>query len=257
MRSLTFLVFAYKKVELTTACLDSIFQFEPNSQVLFLDNGSQDGSYEFFVNRYASHKNFTHFCLEENLGHAGGLNFLLKKYIEMKQLPDIFVVMDNDAKLIGSVSDKLHNIFSDSQIGVVGKSGYFFIPNTDGFKLFSANRTLNNRTEVDAIATYFSAFRRETLSYGLIDKIFEKFLYGGDDFDLCFNIKLNGYKIIFDPDFPVTHVQRGSSSLLGNNFIEENIVKTNAVLDKKWRPYYPQILEYERNREKVTTYIHV
>ncbi|MGH7246109.1 MAG: glycosyltransferase family 2 protein [Candidatus Levyibacteriota bacterium] len=254
-KSLCFLVFAYKKVDLTTACIDSIYRYEPDAQVLFLDNGSQDGSYETIVKRYASFSAFTHYVLEKNLGHAGGLNFLLKKYLSMPSLSDIFVVMDNDAELLGSVSQKVENLFSSNKIGVIGKTGYFFIPDKSGFRLEALDKASDPPTTVDTIATYFAAFRREVLHAGLIDKAFEEYLYGGDDFDLCLKIKQDGWDILFDPSFPIEHVRRGSSSLLGNDFVEEQIVKTNALLDEKWRKYYPQVLEIEKNKQRVLSYL--
>ncbi|HEX8965716.1 MAG TPA: glycosyltransferase [Patescibacteria group bacterium] len=254
-RTLCFLVPAYKRVELTILCLESIYKYEPGSIVIFFDDGSGDNSYEIVVKKFSHQRRFYAYRVKKNIGTAGGLNFLLEKYLSLENAGEIFIVMDNDAQLKGKISEALFKYFENPKIGVVGKTGFFIVPEKKGFTLLSLHNPFDMPTEVDTIATYFSAFRKETLQYGLADKKFESYIYGGGDFDLCLNIKLHGYTVIYDPRFPVKHLKRGSSSLFGNDVINKQIDETNIELDKKWRKFYPQILEIEKNRERVKQYL--
>lgn len=254
-RTLSFLVPAYKRVELTISCLESIYKYEPGSIVIFFDDGSADHSYELIVKKFSHYRRFYAYKVDKNIGTAGGLNFLLEKYLLLENTGDIFVVMDNDAKLTGKISDALFNYFENPKIGAIGKTGFFIIPEKKNFTLISLHNQYDIPTGVDTIATYFSAFRKEVLQYGLADKRFESYIYGGGDFDLCLNIKLHGYSIWYDPHFPVEHVKRGSSSLFGNDVINKQIEETNAELDKKWREFYPKVLEIKRNKEGVKKYL--
>lgn len=61
------------------SCLDSVLQQTYSDfEVIILDNGSSDGSYEFLKANYGNVSNVKIIHIEKNLGFAGGNNYALK-----------------------------------------------------------------------------------------------------------------------------------------------------------------------------------
>jgi GT2 family glycosyltransferase len=229
----------FNKVEFTVKCIDSVFRHEPESEVIFLDNGSEDGTFEILQSCYKDQPAFHYFRSVVNIGTAAGMNYLLKRYISMDLPSNFFVFIDNDAELLENISEKLDDIFIDDRIGIVGQSGYIF---DSDFNFFN----VHCKTSVDAVATYFAAFHKDIAAKThLIDEIFETHLYGGGDFDLCLSAKILGYKVISAPMLPVSHYGRASSSLLGEK-LEKDIRETNELFIKKWSRH-TNLLEVDKD----------
>jgi len=225
----SFLVLGFKALDYTIDCITSIFRFEPDADVFFLDNGSDDGSADIIINQFKNNPLFKGYKSSRNLGVAGGRNYLLDKYLIEATTSQICIFIDNDARLDNEVSTRLDTILSDKQIGFVGQLGYVIDPH---FNYIPINDTAR---EVDLIAGYFSAFRRDLLlEIGTLDKVFETHFYGGEDFDFCLRAKAAGYKIIVDPVLPISHHGRASSSFFGDE-LENYINETNVLLFQRWK----------------------
>jgi GT2 family glycosyltransferase len=104
--------------------------------------------------------------------------------------------------------------------------------------------------DVDVIAGYFAAFRRDLLlEIGALDKVFEAYSYGGEDFDFCLKAKAAGYKVIVDPILPVFHHGRVSSNFLGKK-LENYINETDVMLFQKWKNF-KHLFEMNKNPDTI------
>ncbi len=242
-KKIGFMILGYKQIKCTIACIDSVLEHEPNSEVFFLENGSQDGSLQQLQDRYQAEPSFHLFTSPYNRGIAAGRNLLRSELLQSNFAPQTIILLDNDACLGESVSAQLQSLFVDKAVGAIGPTGYLFDADFTFFQVEAP-------AEVDALAAYFLAIRLDAfLAAGPFDRIFEKFLYGGEDVDFCLSIKKAGYKVLSLPSLPIVHRGRASSALLGEAFEEHNAA-TNKLFIDKWKSDR-RVLEVDLNSYKV------
>jgi len=115
-------------------CFDSLLaQTYQNFKIIFVDNGSTDGSADFVRENYPETEIIR---LEKNTGFAKGYNIGMKKAFEDKNVEDV-IVLNNDTKLhekfienmincsqacsdAGSVQSKVLNFFESDKIDCAG-----------------------------------------------------------------------------------------------------------------------------------------
>jgi len=200
---LYFLILGYNCVNHSIACLESIIEHEQEPEILFLDNGSSDHTYDILKNKFKGYEKIKNFYSPKNLGVSAGRNFLLTK---VKDKDSYLIFIDNDTILLDQVSHKVIIGLNNQIVGVYGKTGIFFSDNLDPFV------TKEIRQEVDAVTGYFLASRYRILQQvGFFDN---NYFFYEDDFDLCLKIKENNYKIMSDDTIPVLHKEHISSSTL-------------------------------------------
>jgi O-antigen biosynthesis protein len=227
------------------ACLASIFKSNKDKykiEIFVIDNNSIDGSSSFLRNKYPS---INFIDNDSNLGFSKANNIALKKvqgeYILILN-PDTILEEETFDKLInfckenkdvGAISSKL--IQANGKLDLACKRSFpslsVALPRIIGLsKLFPKSKIFgkynltyldeNKTYEVDAICGAFMFIPKYILDkVGFFDE--DYFMYG-EDLDLCFRIKKNGYKIFYFPEVKTVHLKGESTRKSGlayvNNF---------------------------------------
>jgi len=210
------IVVNYNGLRFVRNCLESVLATDyPNFEVLFVDNGSTDGSVEQVNRLFGSDKRLKVLQNSRNLGFSEGNNIGFRsargKYVVFLNqdtvvhptwLKEIVYVMESD-RSIGAAQCKLYTedrIHLDSSGDVVDESGLALCI---GFGELDAG-------QYDCIRQIFSArgaamiVRSEVFKeVGLFDRDFFAIL---EDVDLCWRIRLRGYGVVFAPKSVVYHV---------------------------------------------------
>lgn len=192
---------SYNGKDLSVKLLDSLKNLEYNNfEIILVDNGSSDGTYEYVKKRYPYVKSMK---IRENKGFTGGINTGIKqakgKYI---------VVMNNDMVVLPDWLSELVKVAeSDKNIGIVGSTftaediDFVRLGYIESNKIFLNFKPLDipkNRIEeipeVVNVDNTFGLTRREVFEkIGLFD---EKYFIYWEEIDLCYRAKKIGYKIV-------------------------------------------------------------
>lgn len=214
-------------------CFDSLQkQEDKNFSVIFVDNGSQDGSVELILQNYS---NVTIISLKENTGFAYANNIGIQYALFHRNIHNI-ITLNNDTKLdeqyvasmydalkrrngekIGAIQPRLYNYYQKNIIDSVGVLTSFE---------FSAHNRGRNTEDV-------GQFDREEYVFGpsasaslyTRDMLLDTQLSPGEyfdnayfayyeDVDLAWRLHLAGYKTLFVPQATVYHVH----SATGKNY---------------------------------------
>ena len=209
-------------------CLESVFsQTYKNFDLYFIDNGSKDKSIDLVKNNFPQIKIIK---LTYNSGFSRGNNIGIKKAFQDKEVKYI-VFLNNDTivnqnwlaelvkaaekdKRIGMVGSKV--LFPNSKIHTVGLSleknlhgnrngGISIGFNSDG-NIFNRELAIFAPPGVSALYK-----KRVIKKIGLFD---EDFFCYGEDLDLGFRARLNGWKCIYNPESKLIHLhsQTGGTS---------------------------------------------
>jgi len=207
-------------------CLRSVYATEyPYFEVVLVDNASKDGSLEYVTKSFPQTRIVAN---STNLGYAEGNNIAMRKargqYIALLNY-DTKVSsnwLENSIKVLRSqhavavVACKL--LWSDDPRKIDGAGGVadvYGFPNERG-RVFGSLET--DRGQYDEVSEVFYAsgsamiISKDALhEVGFFDPRF--FMYF-EDMDLCWRLRLRGYKVLFVPKSIVYH-RRGLRVLLG------------------------------------------
>lgn len=224
----------YNVKDLVDNCIASIYKANENKyniEIFFVDNNSIDGSSENISSKYPQVKIINN---DKNIGFSKANNQALRKadgkYILILN-PDTVLEEGTFEKLIsfteknndtGAVTSKL--ILANGKLDSACRRSFptpsVAIPRILGLsKLFPKNKVLgkynltyldeNETSEVDAVCGAFMFIPKKVLDKaGLFDE--DYFMYG-EDLDLCFRIKKNGYKIFYFPEVTTIHFKGEST----------------------------------------------
>lgn len=201
----------------TTECLNSLKGITyPNYTVLLVDNGSTDGSVEYFREQYPTLPLIEN---KANLGYAGGNNAGIE--IAIGELADYILLLNNDTIVDPGFLDELVTVAESSDsIGIVGPMVYYYdnpgLINSAGSKmnwLLSLGNNIGLGTidcgqyhdvrEVDAVTGCALLIKAGVVEQ--IGPLDSRFFILLEDIDWCLRAKKHGYKIMFCPDAIVYH----------------------------------------------------
>ena len=204
-------------------CLDSVFETDyPNFEVLFVDNASTDGSFEFVRGKYSVKKNLRMIRNEKNVGFAEGNN------VGMKSAKGEFIaLLNSDTRVVSGWLQELAKVIQFPQAGAV-QSKLLLMDSPDlldcagglldyyGYHLERGRGEKSSKYNKTAEIFYAKGagvlFKREVLEkIGLFDR--DIFMYF-DETDLCWRIRLKGYKVFFAPASIVYHASGLTASKL-------------------------------------------
>ena len=206
----------------------------PESEVIVVDNGSQDGSAEFVDQHFPQVRVLS---LERNLGFGGGSNtgFEAARH-------DIVVLLNNDMRVERNFLQPLLDGFTDSKTFAVSCQIFFSDPEklreesglTEGWWQQGALR-VRHRLE-PGIRELYPCFyggggscafdRRKFLELAGFDELLKPFYL--EDTDLGYLAWKRGWKVLYQPASAVFHEHRGT---IGRHFSDAYI---RTVLQKNF-----------------------
>ena len=214
---------------LTAECLESLMEIDYcNYKILLVDNGSTDGSQEYFRDRYPEIELVEN---GENLGFAEGSNVGVRRAMDCQA--DYVLLLNNDVeadpRLVGQVHDAIvHSGEGDFyacrmmdfyQRDLVDGAG-------DGFpkkgKSFRIGHGVKFGPPFDQSRRVFGACAGAGLyKRGLFEEVGlfdEDFFAYHEDVDWNFRANLMGYRCFYIPEAVVYHVGSGATGGLYNDF---------------------------------------
>jgi GT2 family glycosyltransferase len=234
MYDVSIVIVNYNVRDLVDNCISSIYSANNKNhkiEIFFVDNNSIDGSVKYIKEKYPEVKAISN---DRNIGFSKANNIALKqasgKYILILN-PDTVLEEGTFSKMIdfceqnkdtGAVTSKL--ILSNGKLDSACKRSFptfpVALPRIFGLsKLFPKSKIFgkynltyldeNKTYEVDSICGAFMFIPKEILDItGFFDE--DYFMYG-EDLDLCFKIKKNGFKVYYYPEVTTIHYKGEST----------------------------------------------
>jgi GT2 family glycosyltransferase len=271
MIDLSVIIVSFNTKEITRQCLQSLQESlskakNTTSEVIVIDNASQDGSQEM-LKEFQIKTIFK----DTNLGFGGANNVALKQaqgefvlYLNSDVIHkdvnyDELLAYFRSQKDLGALTVKV--LLKGKDIDPASHRGFptpwrsityyakleklfWNVPVLN--KIFGgyhlAGNDLSKEHEVEAITGAYFLSRREILNK--LSGFDEDFFMYGEDLDLAFRIKELGYRIMYYPKFVVDHLKYSSGIKTDNPEIRKNIRKHfyEAMLifyRKHYRNKYP------------------
>ena len=220
-------------------CLDSVIKSNyPNLEIIFVDNGSTDGSATFIAKNYPKIKIIKN---NRNLGFSEGFNTGIRaakgKYIALLSndmtvdpnwLNSIIKIMEKDKK-IGLAGFKRLLLGTKNIIDGIGGNIYLCgRVKPVGAREIDEGQYDVVKEDLDYIGGAMVLSREALKKAGLFDP--NLFIFS-EDIDLCYRIRKQGYKIVYIPQAIIYH-------------------KGEATINKLDREH-PGYLEYMANRSRI------
>lgn len=200
-------------------CLSSLIQQTYSDiEIIFVDNGSCDGSVEFVKSKYPGVIIVHH---DKNLGFAMGVNSGIMvsngKYIatinndaqaDKKWIAGLVSVMESNANT-GCCASKMLNYYERDKID---SAGIVIYQNGNAYDRGAREKDIgqyDSQEEVFGACAGAALYRKEMLDeIGLFDKGYFAYF---EDVDLSFRMHLFGWKCIYVPDAVVYHMHSATS----------------------------------------------
>ncbi len=203
-------------------CLESVFNTNyENFEVIFVDNASTDGSVALVKKKFAAKKELRVIQNEENLGFSEGNNVGIRN-----ARGEYVVLLNNDTKVDPDWIGELVKAIQPSEIGAA-QCKILLLNNpklmdcAGGFVDYYGyhHYEIGYKEEAEKYNSVYEIFyakgagmmiKKNVLrNAGLFDP--EIFMYY-DETDLCWRIRLNGFKVIFVPKSLVYHLGGATAS---------------------------------------------
>ena len=228
----------YNGLRFMKDCLNSLAkQTYKDYKLLIVDNGSSDGSKEYF-----KENNIDFIDLDTNLGFAGGCNEALK-LVDTKYV----ILLNNDTEVFSDYVEKLvqaikkdEKIFSVSPLMINAHKKDIVDDAGDGLCLLGfayqigVGEKIINYTKSKEVFTACAGaaiYRMDILrEIGFFDEMHFAYL---EDIDLGFRARLKGYKNIFCPSAKVYHLGSATSGSKYNSFKVKLAARNNIYLHYK------------------------
>lgn len=212
---ISLIVLNYNGAGILSDCLSSILQNDyENFEVILVDNGSQDRSMDEAQRQFGHDQRMRFLRIKPNLNYTGGMNVGLKE-----ASGEWVVLLGNDTQLESDFLTELASGLRDKDIGAAAPKIFItgrpnILENTGGLLDTFGFAKMRGRAEQDRQQydtdnhIFFASgaapiYRRDILlEVGFLDR---KFMTHSEDVDLCWRIRLRGYKIIFLPRARLWH----------------------------------------------------
>ncbi len=212
---ISFIVVNWNGKKTIAECLDSILsQTYPNSEIIFIDNFSSDGSLELVKEKYTIDKLL---ALDRNYGYAKanniGFEHVRGEYLALVNndailSPDwlekaIAVFQSGHYKNVGSVATKNIDYYQRNLIDTAGVEFLGFGAGWDYKNLPIDSKEVNQRKEVFGACATAALYKKSIIDkVGLFDPNY--FIYF-EDTELSFRLRLFGYTCVYEPEAVCYH----------------------------------------------------
>jgi GT2 family glycosyltransferase len=259
----TIIILTYNGLSFTKQCISSILQYtKGNFELIFIDNGSTDGSVEFLT----SVPNAKVVKNSENRGFSGGCNQGISK-----ARGENIILLNNDTVVSeGWLERLLYWLNSNGDIGIVGPKSNFIseqqrimpVPykSIDQMEKFAAEWAENHPKQgylADQLSGMCMIFKKTlTDTIGGFD---ERFFPGYfEDTDFCIRVQILGKKLWVANDVFIHHY--GSSSFKQSHMRHSDLIhESKRKFLQKWRmnslKEITKIVELEKPFNKRRHYI--
>lgn len=245
----------------TVKCLDTLKKIDKKGyqvNIIVVDNGSTNDSVITIRN---AHPWVTIVETHKNLGFTGGTNAGIKEAINFKS--DIIWLLNNDTLVERNVLNVCKD-FNDPQIGIIGHKIYFAPGHEyhkDRYKkseigkvfwyagglidwknMYASHKGVDefdheqyDLVEDTPFITGCSMFIRTEVvnKIGMFDEHFYLYL---EDLDYCLRAKNAGFRLIYNPQGIIWHVNAGSSGGPGNPLHEYYLTRNRLLIGFRYAP---------------------
>ena len=118
-----FVILHYLTLVDTLEAVTSIKQYEKGSQIVIVDNASENGTFEKLKEKYKNDSSVDIISAPSNVGFAKGNNLGIK-YAREHYSCDFICLINNDILLIEEISSKIEQEYGRSQFSVLGPMIY-------------------------------------------------------------------------------------------------------------------------------------
>lgn len=233
MDLISLVIINYNNKSYLKRCMNSIFnQTYKNLEIIFIDNESKDGSYDFMKEEY-SDKDILLIKNEINNGYAGAANQGIKlskgKYVMILN-PDIIMEPDFIEKMhgfidtdesIGALSGKLlkYDFENNKKLNYIDSAGIIMLKNARFIDRGQNEKDLGQYDKVEQVFGVCGAaplYRKSALESVSIDGEYfdEDFFTYKEDIDLSWRLNLLGFKNMYYHNAVAYH-GRGMNSSKG------------------------------------------
>ena len=225
----------------TEECFTSLMTFEPNSEVILIDNGAGEERLKSLSLTSAKSSG-------QNLGYAAGVNEGLKAL--MSQNFDYYLLLNNDVVIPKPfLLPLINDLESEDRGGVIAP---IIVSYSDLDQIWGAGGNMNwviarpsmmtelnvahEVFEVDYVSGCCLLVPKKVLDeVGLLD---EDYFFGMEDVDFCMRLSEKGYKCLVSPETYVLHKGSQASGGPQTPFTLYNLLRGNFLLVQKrylWR----------------------
>lgn len=228
----------------TIECINSLQRINySNYKLLIVDNGSSDGSVEYFKKIYPYIELIEN---NTNLGFAEGNNIGITR--ALSQSTDYILLLNNDTVVAPNFLDELIKVAEKNpQIGIVGPTVYHYGKlnkiqfagakislNTGRIKLYRLNETddgqFDELLDVDYVCGCALLGKKELFEkIGSLNKYY--FAYW-EETEWCFRALKAGYKVVYAPKSKIWH-KGGASSTKISGFSQYHMTRNMFWFMKK------------------------
>lgn len=235
-------ILTFNQLEYTKKCVKSIEKQTPEPhEIIFVDNGSTDGTVKWLKARVKENKNYKLIENKQNLGFAKGCNQGIKA-----SKGEYVLLLNNDVIVSeGWLSGLLDCLNHSPDTGIVGPmtnniSGpqqvisdeYRSVDNLGTYAAKFRNQYRHRRIPLRRIVGFCMLFRYALAEQiGMLDESFGTGNFEDDDF--CLRSALAGYKNYIAGDVFIHHY--GSRSFMGNKIDYSSSMSGNIkIFEEKW-----------------------
>jgi len=268
---LSIIIPAFNNVELTKACVDSVFlelSDRISFEIIVVDNGSDDGTPIFLDEYVRIYDNFKFIRNEANLGFAKANN----QAIDLRKGKHVLLLNNDTIITKNSIESMYNKLEGDDKIGIVGACMLY--PNTDIIQhLFVRIGTEDGKTlapyhpfQFSKLEDFYVSQNNECsavtgasmmIKSDLIRKIGvldENYINGLEDIDYCLKAKSAGYKIIYSEESIIYHFESATLGRHDNDVINwerfNNRWLDRVNFDEKREDTVKNIIIIRENQER-------
>ncbi len=234
------ILLAQSDLQITKKCLELIYKHTDDFSIIFIDNASSDGSFDFLKEFAEDKDNFILVRNKEDNGCIGGRNQGFSISQELNHKPEYICFLDND-QYVSKDWLKRHLSVMGCGYDIVGAEAWLIHPQT----LLPVRHNTRLDQEFSYVGCGGMLIKREVIEdIGLFDEDLGKNFF--EDPTIAFRACEAGYKIGWNIKHGIKHEQQ--SSVVSSEEKKRRFLFAYKVFKKKWSgKQVPKILQPHLN----------